>query len=60
MEQNWDKTIGIDFVQQEDPNASAAVYDEIAGRVLAKFSHLKNIRKVYHAGETKNHLNRNI
>lgn len=47
-------------MQQEDPNASAAVYNEIADRVLAKFPHLKNIRKVYHAGETKNHLNQNI
>ena len=59
LEQRWDKTIGIDFVQQEDPYGDQAPYDVIADRVLAKFTDL-DIKKVYHVGETVDHLNNNI
>ena len=59
LEQRWDKTIGIDFVQQEDPYGDQAPYDIIADKVLAKFPDL-DIKKVYHVGETADHLNNNI
>lgn len=59
LEKRWSKTIGIDFVQQEDPNGSQAPYDEVANTVLAKFPDL-NVKKVYHSGETRDHLNRNV
>ena len=55
----WDKTIGIDFVQQEDPNGSQKPYDELADKMLAKYPERK-FKKVYHCGETKDHLNNNI
>lgn len=58
-ELNWDKTIGLDFVQQEDSFGSLADYDKIVDRVLAKYPKL-DYKKVYHAGETKNHLTHNI
>lgn len=59
LEQRWPKTVGIDFVQEEDPCGSQQPYDEVANIVLAKFPDL-DIKKVYHAGETKDHLNRNV
>lgn len=59
LEQKWPKTIGIDFVQQEDPFGPQTPYDEVANRVLAKFPE-QNVKKVYHVGETKDHLNNNI
>lgn len=46
-------------MQQEDSYGSQAPYDEIANKVLQKFPN-QNIKKVYHGGETKNHLNRNL
>ena len=48
-ELNWDKTIGLDFVQQEDMFGSQTEYDPIVDKVLAKYPHL-NYKKVYHAG----------
>jgi hypothetical protein len=48
-ELNWDKTIGLDFVQQEDYFAPLENYDPIIDKVLAKFPHLE-YKKVYHAG----------
>ena len=59
LEQKWERTIGIDFVQQEDPYGDQAPYDEVANKVLAKFPDL-DIKKVYHVGETKDHQNNNI
>lgn len=56
---NWDKTIGLDFVQEEDPYGSIDKYDRVADKVLMNFPHLP-YKKVYHAGDTKNHLNDNI
>lgn len=46
---NWDKTIGFDFVQQEDLYGELDSYDKCVDRVLAKYPHL-NYKKVYHAG----------
>ena len=51
--------MGIDFVQEEDPYGSLKPYDEVADKVLAKFPGTK-VRKVYHAGETKDLSNNNI
>lgn len=48
-ESEWDKTIGLDFVQQEDMFGSLLEYDPIIDKVLAKFPHL-DYKKVYHAG----------
>jgi adenosine deaminase len=59
LEQQWDKTVGIDFVQEEDRSGSQEPYDAIANKVLAKFPDL-DIKKVYHAGETNDHSNRNV
>lgn len=59
LEKKWPKTVGIDFVQQEDPFGSQVPYDHVANTVLAKFPD-QDIKKVYHVGETKDHLNRNI
>ena len=56
---NWDKTIGLDFVQQEDLFGSMTEYDPIIDRVLARYPHL-DYKKVYHAGETKDHLTHNL
>ena len=49
LEHKWEKTVGIDFAQQEDPSGSLKRYDEVADKVLAKFPY-QEIRKVYHAG----------
>lgn len=46
---NWDKTIGLDFVQQEDLFGSLEEYDPIIDKVLARHPHL-DYKKVYHAG----------
>ena len=59
LEQQWDKTVGIDFVQQEDPWGCIKKYDQVADKVLGKFPN-QEIRKVYHAGETRDHTNTNI
>lgn len=48
-ELNWDKTIGLDFVQQEDMFGSLTEYDPIIDKVLSKYPHL-DYKKVYHAG----------
>ena len=49
LEHKWEKTVGIDFAQQEDPSGSLKRYDEVADKVLAKFPY-QEIRKIYHAG----------
>lgn len=51
--------LGIDFVQQEDPYGSMEPYIRVGDRVLKKYAHM-NYKKVYHAGETKDHLNNNV
>lgn len=51
--------IGIDFVQQEDPYGSMEPYIKVGDRIAKKWAHL-NLKKVYHAGETKDHLNNNV
>lgn len=56
---DWDKTIGFDFVQQEDLYGDLESYDRVVDKVLAKYPHL-NYKKVYHAGETRDHLTKNI
>lgn len=56
---NWDKTIGLDFVQQEDAFGSLELYDPIIDKVLNRYPHL-DYKKVYHAGETKDHLTSNL
>lgn len=58
-ELNWDKTIGLDFVQQEDMFGPLEDYDPIVDRVLARYPHL-DYKKVYHAGETKDHRTSNL
>ena len=55
----WDKIVGIDFVQQEDPNGSQEPYDQVANKILEMYPE-QNLKKVYHAGETNDHLNKNI
>lgn len=45
----WKRTIGIDFVQQEDPFGDQKPYNEVADKVLAKFPDL-DIKKVFHVG----------
>lgn len=52
----WRLTIGIDFVQEEEPHGSLEPYDRIADRVLAEFPD-QNVKKCYHAGDTRNHKN---
>jgi adenosine deaminase len=56
---NWDKTIGLDFVQEEDLFGSLEEYDPIIDKVLARHPHL-DYKKVYHAGETKDHRTHNL
>ena len=56
---NWKKTVGLDFVQEEDPYGSIEKYDKIADKILMEFPHL-DYKKCYHAGETRNHTNNNI
>jgi len=52
-------TIGIDFVQQEDPYGSMEPYIRVGDAIVKKYAHL-NLKKVYHAGETKDHTNNNV
>ena len=56
---NWARTVGIDFVQEEDRYGSLEKYDKIVEKVMSKFPSVR-LWKVYHAGETKNHMSRNI
>lgn len=51
--------IGIDFVQQEDPYGSMEPYIRVGDRIVKKWAHL-DLKKVYHAGETKDHTNNNV
>jgi hypothetical protein len=51
--------VGIDFVQQEDPYGSMEPYIRVGDRIVKKWAHLE-LKKVYHAGETKDHLNSNV
>ena len=56
---NWKFTIGIDMVQEEDKFGSIEKIDKIIDDVLADYPE-QSIRKCYHAGETRDHTNRNI
>lgn len=58
-ELNWSKTIGFDFVQEEDLYGGLDVYDKIVDKVLKKFPNC-HYKKIYHAGETNDHLSHNI
>lgn len=58
-ELRWSKTVGIDFVQEEDPYGSLSKYDAVADKVLMKYPDL-DYKKCYHAGDTRDHLNDNI
>ena len=49
LESNWDKIVGIDFVQEEDVYGCIKKYDQISDRVLNKLKDRK-IPKVYHCG----------
>lgn len=49
----------MDYVQQEDLFGSLEDYDKIIDKVLSKYPDL-DYKKVYHAGETKDHLTHNI
>lgn len=51
--------MGLDFVQDENLYASLDKYDEIADKVLMRYPHL-DYKKCYHAGDTRDHLNKNI
>jgi len=46
-------------VQEEDSTGSIERYDAIADRVLAEFPE-QQLRKCYHAGDTRDHRNRNV
>lgn len=59
MSLDWNLTVGIDFVQEEDPHGSLEPYDKIADKILAEFPD-QNVKKCYHAGDTRNHKNNNI
>lgn len=59
-ETNWSKLIGFDFVQEEDKYDSLGKYDPIIDAIFEEYPHLDHIKKVYHAGETTNHLIDNI
>jgi hypothetical protein len=56
---NWSKTVGFDFVQEESLYGSLDRYNNIVDKVLKKFPHL-DYKKVYHAGESKDHLCNNL
>lgn len=58
-ELNWKKTVGFDFVQEEAKYGSLERYNNIVDKVLRKFPHL-DYKKIYHAGESKDHFNRNL
>lgn len=58
-ELNWPRVFGLDFIQEEDLYGGLAKYDRIVDRVLARYPNAR-LSKVYHAGETNNHLSRNI
>jgi adenosine deaminase len=57
---NWNKLIGFDFVQEEDKYDSLERFDPIVDKVLRDYPHLSHLKKVYHAGETSNHFTDNI
>lgn len=46
-------------MQEEDPYGSLDKYDRVADRVLERFPEL-DYKKVYHAGDTRDHRNNNI
>ena len=56
---NWNRLLGIDFVQEEDLFGSQKPYDEVADRILSKFPD-KNYKKVFHSGETRRIGNDNV
>lgn len=56
---NWKLTVGIDFVQEEDPYGSLKRFDKIADKVLEDYPD-QLLKKCYHAGESRDHTNHNI
>lgn len=48
-ELNWARTVGIDFVQEEDLYGSLEKYDKIVETVMVKYPSVR-LWKVYHAG----------
>lgn len=56
---NWNKTVGIDFTQEEELYGGIEKYDAIVNKVLKKHPE-SSIHKVYHAGETRDYQSRNI
>ena len=56
---NWSKTIGFDFTQEEDKYGTLDRYDSILNKVLEKYPE-REYSKIYHAGETNDHLSKNI
>lgn len=48
-ELNWERTIGIDFIQEEDLYGSISKYDAILEKVMANYPTTR-LWKVYHAG----------
>lgn len=57
---NWDKIVGFDYVQEEDMFDSFEQFDSVINKILSDHPHLSHLKKVYHAGETNNHLTNNI
>jgi len=51
--------MGVDFIEEEDIYGDVEKYDKILEQVLAGYPTTR-LWKVYHAGETKNHLSKNI
>ncbi len=58
-ELNWSRTIGIDFIQEEDLYGSISKYDAILEKVMVNYPNVR-LWKCYHAGETINHMSTNI
>jgi hypothetical protein len=48
-ELNWSRTIGVDFIQEEDLYGSISQYDAILERVMADYPSVR-LWKCYHAG----------
>jgi hypothetical protein len=48
-ELNWARTMGVDFVQEEDRYGSLERYDKLVEKVLSKYPNVR-LWKVYHAG----------
>jgi adenosine deaminase len=56
---NWERVVGIDFIQEEDLYGRLFHYDQLVNRVAANYPEVR-LWKCYHAGETKNPRSKNI